>query len=173
MEKQKAVIFDIDGVLAKKNPDREHREYDKVDLDLPIECCFDLLLHYIAKQIPHCEILFITGRKKYCFDKTLEWLQKNIRTVFKDHFFVKHERFLPNELFLIENYRGDIVTAATIFMRDDKDHRPSDILKKEIYENHIKDKYDVIAVFEDDPKNVKMFRDLGLFVFDVGRENEK
>jgi len=33
---KKAVIFDIDGVLAEKSPERDYREYDKVHLDKPI-----------------------------------------------------------------------------------------------------------------------------------------
>ena len=56
-------------------------------------------------------------------------------------------------------------------MRADKCHQKSDELKRNIYNKHIKDKYDVVAVFEDDPKNVKMFRELGLMVFDVGQKN--
>ena len=30
---KKAVIFDIDGVLAEKSPERDYREYNKVHLD--------------------------------------------------------------------------------------------------------------------------------------------
>jgi len=151
MKNIKAVIFDIDGVLAKKSPDREHREYDKVDLDLPIQETIRILNFYIS-EMKNCNgidvIVFVTGRKELCRSLTLDFFRRYTDVFDNDEFF-------------------------KLFMRDDKDHRPSDILKKEIYENHIKDKYDVIAVFEDDPKNVKMFRDLGLLVFDVGRENEK
>lgn len=166
MEKQKAVIFDIDGVLAKKSPDREHREYDKVDLDLPVDINLKIVNFFgTSYQADRADkIIFITGRKELCRDKTAKWLLSNFQKVAKRKSFNTYEYY-------INAY--DFEHSTLLFMRDDKDRRPSDVLKKEIYENHIKDKYDVVAVFEDDPKNVKMFRDLGLFVFDVGRENEK
>ena len=140
--KPKAVIFDIDGVLAEKSPDRGWREYDKVDLDTAINSNIDRLKHYI--QSGH-DILFITGRKEFCRKKTTAWL-------------VEHSCL-----------SGGNISSLKLFMRGDTDHRPSKILKKEIYDNHIKEKYDVVAVFEDDPEVVQMYKKEGLFVFQVLR----
>jgi hypothetical protein len=52
-------------------------------------------------------------------------------------------------------------------MRTEGDHRSDDIVKKEIYEKRIAPWYDVVAVFDDRDKVVKMWRDLGLLCCQV------
>lgn len=58
-----------------------------------------------------------------------------------------------------------------LFMRLEWDKRPDTEVKKEIYENCIKDYYNVIWVFEDRSKVVKMYRELWLTVFQVAEGN--
>ena len=72
---KKAVIFDIDGVLAEKSPERDYREYDKVHLDTSIFEIFQLLEMYIKEGY---EVLWITGRKELCREKTIYFLYKNM-----------------------------------------------------------------------------------------------
>jgi predicted KAP-like P-loop ATPase len=44
------------------------------------------------------------------------------------------------------------------------------IIKKELYEKYIKGKYNLIAVYDDRPSVIKeCWRELGIFVFDVGK----
>jgi hypothetical protein len=60
-----------------------------------------------------------------------------------------------------------------LYTRLDEDNRPDYILKKELYENYIKNKYNIKFVVDDRPQVVRMWRSEGLFVFDVnqtGRE---
>ena len=57
----------------------------------------------------------------------------------------------------------------TLFMRGDKDHRKAVVLKKEIYDNHIKGKYDVVACFDDDTEICEMYKKEGLLTFEVKR----
>lgn len=165
MIKQKAVIFDIDGVLAKKSPDRDFREYDKVDLDLPIEITFFLCEQCIMNDY---EIFWITGRKELCRDKTIDFIYNNLP---KSNSYIAHKLLSKYS----DKYQEGVLKESismSLFMRADKCHQKSDELKRNIYNKHIKDKYDVVAVFEDDPKNVKMFRELGLMVYDVGQDNK-
>jgi len=54
-------------------------------------------------------------------------------------------------------------------MRADNDHRKAVVLKKEIYDNHIKGEYDVVACFDDDPEICEMYKNEGLLVFEVKR----
>ena len=54
-------------------------------------------------------------------------------------------------------------------MREDTDHRPDWQVKREIYEREIKDKYNVIGVFEDRQQCVDMWRSLGLTCFQVAK----
>jgi predicted kinase len=56
-----------------------------------------------------------------------------------------------------------------LYMRPDKDFRKDSIYKKEVYENHIKNKFNVQFVIDDRPQVVKAWRELGLFVFDVNQ----
>jgi hypothetical protein len=49
-------------------------------------------------------------------------------------------------------------------MRKEGDYSKGDECKKKLYEENIKDKYNVDLVFEDSSKVVKMYRDLGLTV---------
>lgn len=44
------------------------------------------------------------------------------------------------------------------------DYRKGEVIKLENYNNYIKDKYNVISVFEDDDKCIKMYKELGLNV---------
>lgn len=152
---KKAVIFDIDGVLARisKNedgtPKRGYRDYDKVDLDEPIKEVFGFIEYYLADGCN--KIIFITGRKQLCTDKTKKWILKRFNKIsdimksddFDDHF--------------------------KLFMRPDNDHRPAVKLKKEIYETKIKGNYDVVIAFDDDPEVCKMYKEQGILTLQVLR----
>lgn len=62
-------------------------------------------------------------------------------------------------------------------MRQTGDLKKDGIIKQEIYEQYIKDKYNVKFILDDRNQVVEMFRSLGLTVFQVGEEifngNEK
>ena len=77
-------------------------------------------------------ILIVSGREDTCKDKTIGWLSKNY------------------------------VMYDELFMRKHGDYRPDEVIKKEIYDKHIKDKYDVEFVLDDRNKVVKMWRGIGL-----------
>lgn len=54
-----------------------------------------------------------------------------------------------------------------LVMRKEKDNRPDDVVKEELYNDYIKPFYKVEAVFDDRNKVVAMWRRLGLPVFQV------
>jgi hypothetical protein len=54
-----------------------------------------------------------------------------------------------------------------LIMRKEKDNRPDEIVKEELYHNQISPFYKVEAVFDDRNKVVAMWRRLGLTVFQV------
>lgn len=56
-------------------------------------------------------------------------------------------------------------------MRTNNDNRSDEIVKRELYEKNIKNKYNVRFVVDDRPKVVRMWRSLSLFVFDVNQRN--
>ena len=85
-------------------------------------------------------IIFITGREQTPESKqhTINWLNK---------------------------YFGG--PAYFLIMRDEGDRRSSDVVKKEIYEKYIKGNYNVLGIYEDSNKCVKMWRSLGLPCYQV------
>ena len=82
---------------------------------------------------------------------------------------------------IILSGRNDKYSAATfsflvnnnvqydqIFMRPDGDFRKDSVLKREFFDNHIVGKYNVVAVFDDRPQVVRLWKSLSLPVFNVG-----
>lgn len=77
-------------------------------------------------------IIVISGRTDDCIHETEEWL---------------HNNFIPYQ---------------DILMRKTGDMRSDAIVKREIYERELKDKYNILAVFDDRDRVVQMWRSLGL-----------
>ena len=81
-------------------------------------------------------IIFLTWRRDDCREETTRWLEDNTRVEFYD-----------------------------LLMRPEWDKRPDYEGKNEIYLKTIGPHYEVIWVFEDRKRNVEMFRELWLTVF--------
>jgi predicted kinase len=63
------------------------------------------------------------------------------------------------------------VPYAGLYMRKTGDTRKDSIVKRELFENHIRSRWRVIAVFDDRNQVVRMWRELGLTVFQVAEGN--
>lgn len=140
-KKQKAIIVDIDGTIAQKHPDRDIYDYSKIHMDLPIEPVLSVIncvLEANASRYYKCKLLFVSGREDSCKIQTEIWVETHL-----------------------DGY------DYSLFMRKTGDYRSDTVVKREIYEEHIKDKYNVIAVFDDRPCVLRMWRELGLFTFNV------
>lgn len=103
-------------------------------------------LHFQVKRIlDHynyigVRILYVSGRGEESRENTEQWLRDN------DCWYEKNQQLL---------------------MRSDKDFRSDSIIKTEIYEASIKDKYFVEFVLDDRDSVVKSWRDLGLLCLQV------
>lgn len=85
------------------------------------------------------ELIFVSGREEKCREQSERWITK---------------------LFAHKNYR--------LFMRPTSDMRRDSIIKREIYDNHIRGKYYVEFVIDDRPQVVRMWRyELGLIIFQL------
>ena len=85
------------------------------------------------------ELIFITGRGQRLHGTTSVWLAKHVGTPF------------------------------TLFCRTDKDLRRDEIIKREIFEEEILGKYEIVAVFDDRNRVVEMWRNqLALTCMQVG-----
>lgn len=83
------------------------------------------------------DILIVSGREDSCLDDTRDWLMKND------------------------------IPARKLFMRKTGDHREDSIIKKEIYENEIKDNWSVFFVLDDRSRVIDMWRSLGFKALQV------
>ena len=140
--KPKAIIVDIDGTIALRDG-RSPFDYEKVYTDKVDH----RMAHLLKRLIGDCdyEVFFVTGREDIgnCRQKTSDWLNDNIYPL------QGHDGFMP-----VNNWK--------LLMRAKDDHRSDEVTKKEIYETKIKPWFDVVAVFDDRDRVVKMWRDLGL-----------
>lgn len=138
-------IFDIDGTLALMNG-RSPYEWDKVGTDKvnePVRNILDLLYSHktcIAGEFDvkrKYDIIIVSGRDSSCMGRTQEWL---------------------NQYCIYYDY---------LYMRPEGDMRKDSIVKEEIYRQNIGGKYNVLGIFDDREQVVKMWRKLGLPVFQV------
>ena len=128
-----AVICDIDGTVALRN-NRSPFDYSKVCEDTFDPRMLEVLYTFIESGV---KIISVTGREDVdnCRELTIKWLDKNI---------------------------AYSESGWDLIMRSKGDHRSDTEIKKEIYDKYIKDKYNILCVFEDRDKVVKMWRDEGL-----------
>lgn len=163
MEKEIAIIVDVDGTLADMKGVRGPFEWNKVHLDKPhwdvVELIRDLASvgyeDYDSKSdacyecgapedpsfVRKYKIIIVTGRDGSCTEETCQWL---------------HTYEIPWDDFYIRN-KGDF--------------RKDSIVKAEIYMDHIRPKYDVKYVIDDRDQVVDMWRSLGLRVLQVAPGN--
>ncbi len=84
------------------------------------------------------EIIVLSGRSAVCRKLTLAWL---------DRYGVPYK---------------------ALYMRAADDNRPDEIIKAELYQTHVAGAFNVMGVIDDRPKVCRMWRRLGLSVFQVG-----
>jgi predicted kinase len=138
----RAVIVDLDGTLADKT-DRTWYQYWKCETDVIIQPIYDILLGLReTNTVEH--FIFLTGREDSGRQATTNWL----RSIGFD---LKNPKF-------------------HLLMKTTGDHRQDTETKLELFDNNVRDKFFVYAVFEDRQRVVQMFRQMGLFVLDVNQE---
>lgn len=154
MDKIPAIIVDIDGTIADISHRLHFIEWEKKDWDgfyqhlsddKPKQEIIDLIkiIYYDEdNRWDNLQLIFVTGRSDKYAAITDTWLRKHF-TQF----------------------------SYELFMRIEWDFRQDYEIKKEIYENDIKDKYDVKYVFEDRDQVVNMYRELWLTVLQVANGN--
>lgn len=142
-----AVMCDIDGTLADMKQGEPGRrgpyDWNRVGEDeLKRETAFVLeRMAFNGEAHTGIRIILVSGRDGVCRPETEEWLKK--MGVDYDH----------------------------LFMREAGDMRKDSIVKAEIYEREIKDKFNIEFVLDDRQQVVDMWRGLGLTCFQVAEGN--
>jgi predicted kinase len=132
-----AILVDLDGTVALKSDERGYYDYSKVLLDAPNVNVVDTVLRLTQYHPAGDTPIFVSGRDDSCYEDSIRWL--------------KMQKF----------------SDPILFMRATGDKRPDSIVKQELFDTHIRHRYNVIAVFDDRNSVVKMWRDMGLTCFQV------
>lgn len=139
MELPDAVIFDLDGTLADISG-RDPYDASQCEYDKLVHPVFnDLILHQKAGY----KIIICSGRSHEYVEQTDAWLKKN---------------GIAPDLFIMRDPEQ---------VDENKNRIPDEDLKKQMFMEHIYNKFNVEKVFDDRQKVVDMWRDLGLTVFQV------
>ena len=112
-------------------------DYPKVITDKVNTPVAKILERYREMRV---EIIYVSGRDEVCRKETETWLRDN------NLWFTKYQQ---------------------LYMRKNLDFRADTIVKKELYENYIKDNYYIEFVLEDRDSVVKLWRELGLLCLQV------
>lgn len=137
--------------------------------DPPLQTTIDIIKLITADdtvgQARGCVRLgFCSGRPEDYRKLTVDWLKSHgliSLMCCSDHSGIKFGHRVEVGLFSIQ----------PLFMRPSGDMRPDHVVKKELYLQHIEPFYKVKCVFDDRDQVVKMWRSLGLQVYQVAEGN--
>lgn len=146
-DKPEAIICDIDGTLAHMTEEGRLKfgkkapfVWDKVGEDALDPAVAGLLRKYAQRDLKDenpVRIILLSGRDSVCRPETEEWLSKHS------------------------------VPYDDLYMRPENDNRKDSMVKRELFEKHIKNKYRILFVLDDRNQVVKQWRNMGLKVFQV------
>lgn len=161
--KPKAILCDLDGTLSHrailKHPQPHMRsyfdtkEYDLDDIDPFLQPVLEsIMLRPKSPETPR--IIFVSGRKTATRDDTLRFLD---RAFYPFRLGTDYELLMRDE---------------TVDRHDGKDD-PDDRVKYRVFDEYIRNNYNVLGVFDDRKRVVALWEALGLRVANMGSLNEE
>lgn len=144
--KERALIVDLDGTLADIRVRLVHLQGAKKDWDsfhktIETDEVHEWCREIIKRFADDHKILIVSGRTDHLKEETERWLKQNE------------------------------VPYHELHMRKSTDRRPDDIVKLEIYNSYIRDRYQILFVLDDRQKVVDMWRGEGLVVLQCAPGN--
>ena len=145
-----AIIVDLDGTLAHIG-DRSPYDATRCDVvDRPHRAVVELVLgmhHNGAK------IIFMSGREAKDMEPTRRFIEKNCRE------FYSHPCY--------DDADGNPYTSIPyeLFMRATGDQRKDNIVKRELFDAHVRNNYNVLFTVDDRNQVVQLWRSMGLTCF--------
>jgi predicted kinase len=141
-----ACIFDLDGTLALHTGVRDPYDTSRYHLDKPNTNIIEAVRGEYRNG--NC-IIFCSGRDEEFWDATVRWIHENVTS-------------RPG------TQNPHIPGAAwNLFMRPQGDRRNDAIVKLELFDQHIRGKYNVLRIYDDRDRVIKMWRELGLTALQV------
>ena len=111
---------------------RSPYDYSKVDSDIPDIAILSLIKSFLEGYGEKVHLFFVSGRKDECRSMTEDWLKNNAPEY------------------------------DALYMRGEGDKRKDVEVKKDLFNEHINGKYNVLFVLDDRNQTVEGWRDLGL-----------
>ncbi len=134
--KPKAFLVDIDGTLAHMDDLRKPFDWKRVGVDRVDEIVSDIVWDIWAgsheRKDDGYTVIVMSGRDESCRSETTQWL----------------------------DLHG--IPWNRLFMRPEKDMRPDNLIKAELFDKYVRDNYDVKFVLDDRDQVVEMWRRMGL-----------
>jgi hypothetical protein len=143
----RAVILDVDGTMTMGPKDRSPFDMTKVSNDEPN--LYVLRMLDIFLQMPEITVFIFSGRDESAREATLNWI----------------------ESYSEEFYSASIEGRVCLVMRELGNSEGDDTLKHRFFSDYVKDKFHVLAVFDDRKRvvtNVWGPKGFGLPLFRVG-----
>jgi hypothetical protein len=137
----KAVLIDIDGTVANLNG---RDPYDQTIClnDLPNKPVIEVIRSFVVNR--GLVSVFVSGRPVKCIEATSNWLYRHV---------------IPHGY------------PWALYMRKNGDYRPDWEAKLELFNEHVRDRYNILAAFDDRNQVVKLWRQLGITTFQVADGN--
>ncbi len=134
-----AVLVDIDGTVALMGDRRSPFEWHKVGLDEPNRPVVELIknLQIAGYGTVGKPMVYMSGRDSVCRGETIDWL------------------------------KAQGIFYGNLYMRPAGDMRKDSVVKLELYNQHIRGKYNIAFCFDDRQQVIQMYRSIGLTVLDV------
>lgn len=141
------VLCDIDGTLADikhrlhfaKGEKKDWKSFfDNINQDIPRQDVINQVLEYEQKGHP---IIFVTARPEEYRIATEKWIKKAF---------------------------GEYPPNITTIMRKSGDKRADTEVKSQMFSTYFENKYPIEVIFDDRPSVIRMWREKGLNVIDVG-----
>ncbi|MEZ0485549.1 phosphatase domain-containing protein [Fibrella aquatica] len=138
----RCILVDIDGTVALIG-NRSPFEWKKVYMDRPRTSVINVIK---AMQSAGYAVIFLSGRDSICQAETIAWLYQHI------------------------GWQEGL--EYSLFMRRANDNRKDAVIKRELFDTHIRNRYAVEVVFDDRDQVVSLWRhDLGLTCLQVDYGN--
>jgi predicted kinase len=145
--KPKCIIVDADGTIfarVNRSPYDETKVYDDVTRNFVVGT-----VDMFVQADEFAQVFIFSGRSEACRADTVKWLNDKC------------------------GWRVDSDTKVKLFMRGANDRRRDSLVKLDLYNEHVKDKFDVVAVFDDRAQVIReCWKPLGLPVFRCGLIDE-
>jgi predicted kinase len=121
-------------------------------------------------------IALVTNRGPFDWDKVH---RDDLNPIVSEH--IEFHRSLDRKIIIVSGRDGAALKGTAdwldlyglhydeLLMRPEEDYRKDHVVKREIYEQHIKGKYNVLCVYDDRLQVLEMWNKLGIFTFNVNQ----